>query len=80
MAGCQYPNSDNIHFYGIDNGNELTKNSCVNILIRITFISTKSPQRKDSKELCVNILIRITFISTREIPLRLFKTSIVSIS
>ena len=38
---CQYPISDNIHFYDRSLLNYTIQTRCVNTLSRITFISTK---------------------------------------
>ena len=41
LLACQYPNSDNIHFYLSESHPEKELYYGVNTLIRITFISTK---------------------------------------
>ena len=63
---CQYPISDNSHFYIMYLMNCLLVFICVNILFRITLISTSSMKNHLFMQIhCVNILFRITLISTK---------------
>ena len=52
---CQYPKSDNFHFYGSHGSSSILQCLCVNILNRITFISTRRSEKEGRIKKAVSI-------------------------